>query len=313
MIQRRRVKERMLTRESASVITLLVYFNVVLSFLRRRGSFCVGAWNLFDPSTRPAAIGRIIPATSYDDNFDTPVTDDVAILRFHDDRRALCLAFMTTTTLSGILFFTTTHPAHARNLPTSNGAETSQLGTIDALVPIVQLRNNLRTLNQSLHEVYSHREEDTSNDDPLNAAIVSSIPNREQEFKRLFDAYSDQVSYKQKFLDQNAFLVYYTGGYDGPGRKKLEEDLVNERQTLQFGSRNDAWVAWENFLVERDYYYVQKRRIKAGSKSIEEDEDSFSEMINYLSEATEALDVYLKLAPLEDLINAEELLSSTSK
>lgn len=33
------------------------------------------------------------------------------------------------------------------------------------------------------------------------------VPATEKDFKRLFDEFSEAVSYKQKFLDSNAFLV----------------------------------------------------------------------------------------------------------
>jgi len=37
--------------------------------------------------------------------------------------------------------------------------------------------------------------------------LEQNIPRDENDFKRIFDSYSTPVSYKQKFLDQNAFLV----------------------------------------------------------------------------------------------------------
>ena len=42
----------------------------------------------------------------------------------------------------------------------------------------------------------------------LKTLQLNNIPRDENDFKRLFDSYSTPVSYKQKFLDQNAFLVY---------------------------------------------------------------------------------------------------------
>jgi len=125
----------------------------------------------------------------------------------------------------------------------------------------------------------------------------ATIPTLEAELKRLFDAYSDQVSYKQKFLDQNAFLVYYTNGYDGPGRGSLEKDPVNERQTLQFGARNEAWVSWDDFLAEWEYYSSSSRR----TSSNDDVDDSFVDMIKYLSSTIQAVDRYLKLCPPQDL------------
>ncbi|VEU41785.1 unnamed protein product [Pseudo-nitzschia multistriata] len=137
--------------------------------------------------------------------------------------------------------------------------------------------------------------------------VPVTIPTREEEFKRLFDAYSDQVSYKQKFLDQNAFLVYYTNGYDGPGRDSLEKDPVNERQTLQFGARNEAWIFWDDFLSECDFYESSIR--KTGASSSDDADESFVDMMKYLSNTIQALDSYLKLSPPEDLKAAEKEVS----
>jgi hypothetical protein len=118
----------------------------------------------------------------------------------------------------------------------------------------------------------------------------AAIPSSEQDFKRLFDAYSDPVSYKQKFLDQNAFLVYYTKGFDGPGRANIEEG-VNERQTLQFGARNEVWIAWENFLVELKFI-----------------DDADNDLSKYLADTTRAIDSYLRLAPVADVKEAQQTL-----
>lgn len=196
--------------------------------------------------------------------------------------------------------------AMARNLPTSNGADTSKSGTVEALLPILKLRNNLKELQKSLQQEHDGR----SPSNNRSASILGNIPRKEATFKRLFDAYSDQVSYKQKFLDQNAFLVYYTQGYDGPGREKMEAEVVNERQTLQFGARNDAWVAWESFLAEQDYFdKTHGVASMTAGKSGEEEED-FAELVKYLSNTIQALDTYMKLSPVEDVTAAERLLSS---
>ena len=105
------------------------------------------------------------------------------------------------------------------------------------------------------------------------------------------DAYSVPVSYKQRFVDANAFLVYYSKGFDGPGRPTIEQDLP-VKQTLQYGSRNDAWVAWEEFLVEWDF----------ASKG---EDDSKDELQQALDKTVKALDAYLSLAPVEDLKQAK--------
>ena len=57
--------------------------------------------------------------------------------------------------------------------------------------------------------------------------LLSKIPLIEKDFKKLFDEHSEGISYKQQFLDQNAFLVYYTKGFDGPGRPSIEEEDSN--------------------------------------------------------------------------------------
>jgi hypothetical protein len=116
-----------------------------------------------------------------------------------------------------------------------------------------------------------------------------AIPRDEQAFKRVFDEYSDPVSYKQKFLDQNAFLVYYTRGFDGPNRPSLEEDLP-ERQTLQYGARNEAWVSWEELQVELNY-----------AKKYPDDPNDVDK---YLAKMVAAIDAYLQLAPPDDVQQA---------
>ncbi|KAG7350930.1 hypothetical protein IV203_010290 [Nitzschia inconspicua] len=187
--------------------------------------------------------------------------------------------------------------AVARNLPTSNGADTSKTGTIQTLVPILELRNKLETLRQQLKQ-------DGRLTPPANS-ILAKTPQKETDFKRVFDAYSDPVSYKQKFLDQNAFLVYYTQGYDGPGRKSMEADVVNERQTSQFGARNEAWLAWESFLAEQEYF--EKMYGSASATSPDEEVD-FAELVSKLYDTIRAIDTYLKLSPPEDVAAANDLL-----
>jgi hypothetical protein len=163
-------------------------------------------------------------------------------------------------------------PASARNLPEVTGADLSKVGTVEALVPIIAVRNSLDQLKLQL-----------AKPSRSGLAIDTSIPKDEMAFKKLFDAYSDPVSYKQKFLDQNAFLVYYTKGFDGPGRSNIEED-INQRQTEQFGLRNEAWIAWENFLAETAFL---------------QDEDN--DCIAYLNATIRAIDSYILLAPANDV------------
>jgi len=229
-------------------------------------------------------------------------------------RRQLLLLSLLTPTLAGCI---SPYPAFARNLPVSTGADTSRVGTKSTLLPMVTLRTNIALIRQTV------REEGRDGKLPLNAMTKTkttlllktnkstdindnpiAITTREEDFKRIFDAYSDTISYKQKFLDQNAFLVYYTNGYDGPGRDKLEKDPVNERQTLQFGARNEAWISWENFLSEFDYYYSIPTISRSTSN---ENQESIDDMIKYLTDTLLAVDRYLKLAPLEDVEAVQEV------
>jgi hypothetical protein len=92
--------------------------------------------------------------------------------------------------------------------------------------------------------------------------------------------------------------VYYTKGYDGPGRDSLEKDPVNERQTMQFGARNEAWICWDDFLAEFDFYV-------SSSTNGDDAEEGFAGMMKYLSNTIQAVDIYLKLSPPDDLKEAE--------
>ena len=102
--------------------------------------------------------------------------------------------------------------AHARNLPESNGASSANRGTAISLVPIIQMKGAVDTAILKLPDIRECER------------LLSSTPAVEKDFKKLFDEHSEGVSYKQQFLDQNAFLVYYTKGFDGPGRPSIEAE-----------------------------------------------------------------------------------------
>ena len=108
------------------------------------------------------------------------------------------------------------------------------------------------------------------------------------------------VSYKQKFLDQNAFLVYYTKGFDGPGRPNIEEDDTNSIQTIQYGLRNDAWAAVDDLFVELEF----------GQKSTVDDStgSSIGELTTFAETVLKAVDSYLDLAPAADVKEAMHIL-----
>ena len=163
-------------------------------------------------------------------------------------------------------------PAFAKNLPDPVSVDTSRTGTRETLEPILQLEAKLKGLSDAVAGKQSAADIDT---------LAKAIPKEEKAFRSTFDAYSDPVSYKQRFVDQNAFLVYYTQGFDGPGRPSIESDLP-VRQTLQYGARNDAWVAWDAFCVELDYQRQNPEEADA------------EELQKHLQRAVSAIGSYLK-------------------
>ena len=117
--------------------------------------------------------------------------------------------------IQGLQFSMKPMSACARNLPTSNGASGANRGEASTLVPIIQMRDNVKL---AIAQMENLQECET---------LLSRIPLIEKDFKKLFDEHSEGISYKQQFLDQNAFLVYYTKGFDGPGRPSIEEEDSN--------------------------------------------------------------------------------------
>jgi len=95
--------------------------------------------------------------------------------------------------------------ASAANLPQSTGADLSRTGSIDTLIPIIAMKQSLESINSQL---MTERGKLESNEcKSILQTLQKNIPRAENDFKRIFDSYSTPVSYKQKFLDQNAFLV----------------------------------------------------------------------------------------------------------
>ena len=97
------------------------------------------------------------------------------------------------------------------NLPSDNGAKGDQRGTVAALVPIVRVASGIA---QASRAVQAGKLQDAQK-------ALDAIPATEKPFKRLFDEYSEPVSYKQKYKDSNAFVVYYTQGFDLCGNQIL--------------------------------------------------------------------------------------------
>ena len=133
-------------------------------------------------------------------------------------------------------------PTLARNLPQSNGASAINRGQPSSLVPILKIKQIVEQASQQTDDLIAC------------AQLLHQIPSKEGEFKKLFDEHSEGISYKQVFMDQNGFLVYYTQGFDGPGRPTIEQDDDSTiREKAQFGARNDAWVSVDEALSEAEY------------------------------------------------------------
>ncbi len=200
---------------------------------------------------------------------------------FDSSRRKLLEKAPTIVTVGSTLIFYNPQEVWSRNLPDSTGADFSGTGSIAKLVPILKIRSSLFKAQETLLNGGS-----LSNDEILNEVIVClrSIPKDEVKFKRIFDEYSDPVSYKQKYMDSNAFLVYYTKGFDGPGRESIEKDIP--KQTLQYGARNDVWTSFDELLLEIKFA---------------DGETSMKEILLPLNTTLKNIDTYLNLAPKEDV------------
>jgi hypothetical protein len=195
--------------------------------------------------------------------------------------------------LLGILDFSffSSSQVLAANLPLGTGADLSRTGSIYTLRPVVAIERKLVSAKLQLTKSDGVTPETCA---ALLRFLSNCIPREENAFKRIFDAYSTPVSYKQKFLDQNAFLVYYTKGFDGTGRPSIEEDDRSSLQTLQYGFRNDAWEAMDDFFVEVEFY-------RDKSKGNDIPLDGKGELINLIDKALTSVDSYLGLAPAADL------------
>jgi len=173
-------------------------------------------------------------------------------------------------------------PAWAKNLPDPVSVDTSKSGTAETLEPILNVE---ATLKDMLAQIALASKQQPQPLDAVESLTTkkSTIPTTETKFKAIFDAYSDPISYKQRFVDQNAFLVYYSKGFDGPGRPSIEFDLP-VKQTLQYGTRNDAWVAWDAFRVELDFQRQHPEEADA------------AELQRLLQTVVNAVDAYLKVS-----------------
>ena len=173
-------------------------------------------------------------------------------------------------------------PVGARNLPLATGATGANRGQAVALAPIVALKHTLDASEMALPDLMEVKK--FLSEDKV-------VPLKEKEFKRLFDEYSQDVSYKQRYLDSNASVVNDTMGFDGLGRQSIEkEDDATLKQESQFGFRNDAWVAVDEARAELAYQMTQS-----------ENELDLSELRGDLQRANAATMAYLLLAPEDQL------------
>ncbi len=181
--------------------------------------------------------------------------------------------------------------------PESTGADVSGTGTIPKLIPIVKMKQTLID-TQSLLSPQNNNSNEINETllQKITSTIHHDIPTNEKEFKKIFDEYSDPVSYKQKYMDSNAFLIYYTKGFDGPNRDSIEKDIP--RQTLQYGARNDVWNEFEELMVELKF---------ADSSS------SLNDIMMPLKQMIGSLNTYLSYAPKEDVEKAEFQLMKIEK
>ena len=140
----------------------------------------------------------------------------------------------------------------AANLPESNGASLTKTGTNEALKPILDLRAALQKVAQ------------VKDVEAIATLLSSAAPTDERSFKRLFDEYSNPISYKQNYLDKNAFVVYYTAGFDGPGRQSIETLTPSEtKQKDQYYYRNEAWIAIEDARSEAAFILANPTESRA--------------------------------------------------
>jgi hypothetical protein len=172
--------------------------------------------------------------------------------------------------------------AHAANLPSSNGASSALQGTEAALIKIKVMNEAAVNAQEAVRK--GREDLDTV------ASSLRRLPLEEKAFKRLFDEYSQGVSYKQRYLDKNAFLVYYSGGFDGPNRASIEsEDPKELLQKAQYGFRNDAWVALDEARSEIEYLADQGGGPGTGTTDLRD-------LRKALAQLTEAFKQYLALS-----------------
>ena len=96
--------------------------------------------------------------------------------------------------------------AIARNLPISNGAKSDRRGSLEALQKIASIKASISNAKAVLSP--SPNSLTSSQLDQCEKELDAVVSKEEKVFKKAFDEYSQGISYKQEYLDKNAFLVY---------------------------------------------------------------------------------------------------------
>lgn len=166
--------------------------------------------------------------------------------------------------------------SHAANLPSSNGASGVNRGKYVALRPIIAMRDSLASIAVS------------SDLKEMNVALSKSdvFPSTESAFKKVFDEFSVGISYKQNYLDKNAFVVYYTQGFDGAGRPSIETPSAEEElQTKQYFYRNEAWIGLDDARSEVKYLLASPA------------DESRKDLSRALRKCLDSVTAYVELSP----------------
>lgn len=190
------------------------------------------------------------------------------------------------------------HPsaAMARNLPEDTGSSGKFVGTSKALLPILNVNQIVIEVSNLLEDACkSNQDKDCQRALLRVKQSLTLIPSDEKSFKRLFDEFSGGVTYRQQYLDKNAFLVYYTQGFDGPNRPSIETDVDGSAARLaeMYGYRNEAWIALDDISSELEFALAKP--------------SDTADVRNDLKHLRSALDSYLALAPADKIAAARKV------
>lgn len=179
------------------------------------------------------------------------------------------------------------HGAWASSLPVDNGASGAKKGTQEALDAVLALNDHLRRARAA-----AERE-----DIDGCLAALSHVPADERAFKRVFDEYAEAPSFKTRWKDQNAFIVYYSRGFDGSNRPRLgsrEEEVADPqlvRQSNQFAYRNQAWLGVDDAIAT--LLYIQRSTQTGSDEDGGDMEEELKTLRDDLTSAVQAVDNFV--------------------